>query len=142
MARDRIILVENMNLDEAIKQIQTLSTKSSDDNRHKFVFTENKELIIGRKDEGNPKHRDLGNTRRDNIAGYISFALERNDLTYVYLNNQSSDFNYPKFDYLKEPQIFITKLFGPVSVDMEDIQPLKSKIIDLSNLTTHLFCLF
>ena len=142
MAYDRIILFEEMKLDEAISQIKTLPTQTSNDNRHKFVFTENNELIIAKANFSNPSHRELGNTKRDKIAGYIWFQLEIKEITYVYLNNQSSDFDYPKFELLKEPQIFITELFGPLSIDMEDIPRPKSKIIDLSNLTTHLFCLF
>ncbi len=130
MADDRIVLFENMDFDEATKLVKSLPAYTSKNNRHKFVFTESKELIIGRADIGNPRHKELGDPKQDIVAGYICFVFDdEGEIIEVYMNNQSEDFNHPPFENLKEPQILITKLFGPISIDMEDIpKPVFTKI--------------
>lgn len=138
MDRDRIILCENIDRKEALKLIKTLPSKTANKNRHKFVFTENKEFVIGRADIENPRHKDLGDPKKDKIAGYVSFTINKNnEVIYVYLNNQSNDFDHPPFENLKEPQLFITRLFGPVSIDMEESPKPSKKIINLSKTAIH-----
>ncbi len=141
MTEDRITLVEGMDVKEAVRLIQTLPkdiTNPSKRKGHKFVFTEKNELIIGKANAGDPKHTELGNVEIDKVAGYILISIdENNEVTHVYMNNQSTDFNYPPFENLREPQILITKLFGPISVDMEDIPKPESKVIILPNSAIH-----
>lgn len=141
MFHDRIIIVAEMAKDKAIELIKTLPKEISKQNKrkgHKFVFTLQKELIIGRADQGNPKHSDLGDPKKDKIAGYIFFEIDENDyVAQVYLNNQSKDFNYPQFEKLKEPQLFIKNLFDPKSIDMEHIPKPENKIIVLPSSSIH-----
>lgn len=137
MQKDRLILTKDLNVKKATKLIKKLPKKTPKDGKHKFVFTKNKQFVIGRANKGNPRHRKLGNPKTDEIAGYVYFTFKDEELVHVYMNNQSADFDFPKFENLKSPQIFITKLFGPITIEMENIPKPKSKVIDLSNLKIH-----
>jgi hypothetical protein len=138
MAEDRIVLVENMTVAEATELVKTLPAHTPEENRHKFVFTNQNEFIIGRADRGNPRHRDLGDPERDKIAGYVCFICDDTGaIIEVYLNNSCKDFDYPAFELLKEPQICITRIFGPISIDMEDIPKPVLPTINLPSSEVH-----
>ena len=138
MAKDRIVLVEGMSIATATELVKSLPVRTPVENRHKFVFTNQNEFIIGRADRGNPRHRDLGDPERDKIAGYVCFICDdAGEIIEVYLNNRSKDFEYPAFELLKEPQILITKIFGPISIDMEDIPKPVLPTINLPSSKVH-----
>jgi hypothetical protein len=137
MLEDRIILTEEMDYDIALDIIKSLPFMILRQNRHKFVFTKHRELIIGRADRGNPRHRDLGDPVNDKIAGYISFNIEENRVNEIYINNVSRDFNYPRFELLFELKNFLTGLFNPECLDMENHPKIPDKIIILPSSVIH-----
>lgn len=135
---DNIILFENMDAKVAAELIKRLSVSTTIISRYKFVFTANKEFIISRADIKNSDFMELERSDKTIIAGSISFTFDEDkQLTEVYLNNQSENLGYQPFENLKEPQILLTKLFGPISVDMEDVPKPVLANINLCSLEVH-----
>jgi len=137
---NRIILLENMDSREALCLIKTLSTQTAENDRYRFVFTHDKKMIVAKTDEDNPTHEELSESGIDKVMGYVSFVFSgEGAVIHAYLNNEYDGNIYSKFEDLKEPQILIAKIFGPISIDMEDIPRYRNRVIDLSIQAVHEF---